>query len=152
MTRSNSENSIREFGAPVYAIGEAPVYSHQPLSPYFSGYLDPMPLQKGAFAKAGTSTCPTLQLASSLPALAVKTPPDLTTSGYLPVHQPLLSQMNQLIQLQGIYNSLMQQSISEDCMVSTTLSGVRMYMMYICLLYTSPSPRDRQKSRMPASA
>ena len=26
------------------------------------------------------------------------------------------------------------------------------YMSYICLLYTSPSPRDRQKSRMPSSA
>ena len=25
-------------------------------------------------------------------------------------------------------------------------------MSYICLLYTSPSPRDRQKSRMPSSA
>ena len=25
-------------------------------------------------------------------------------------------------------------------------------MAYICLLYTSPSPRDRQKSRMPSSA
>ena len=25
-------------------------------------------------------------------------------------------------------------------------------MYYICLLYTSPSPRDRQKSRMPSSA
>ena len=24
--------------------------------------------------------------------------------------------------------------------------------MHICLLYTSPSPRDRQKSRMPSSA
>ena len=26
------------------------------------------------------------------------------------------------------------------------------YGDYICLLYTSPSPRDRQKSRMPSSA
>ena len=26
------------------------------------------------------------------------------------------------------------------------------YKVYICLLYTSPSPRDRQKSRMPSSA
>ena len=26
------------------------------------------------------------------------------------------------------------------------------YMYYCCLLYTSPSPRDRQKSRMPSSA
>ena len=25
-------------------------------------------------------------------------------------------------------------------------------IMYSCLLYTSPSPRDRQKSRMPSSA
>ena len=25
-------------------------------------------------------------------------------------------------------------------------------MLQICLLYTSPSPRDRQKSRMPSSA
>ena len=25
-------------------------------------------------------------------------------------------------------------------------------MNYFCLLYTSPSPRDRQKSRMPSSA
>ena len=24
--------------------------------------------------------------------------------------------------------------------------------LYVCLLYTSPSPRDRQKSRMPSSA
>ena len=26
------------------------------------------------------------------------------------------------------------------------------YSLYLCLLYTSPSPRDRQKSRMPSSA
>ena len=25
-------------------------------------------------------------------------------------------------------------------------------ILYTCLLYTSPSPRDRQKSRMPSSA
>ena len=25
-------------------------------------------------------------------------------------------------------------------------------LVYVCLLYTSPSPRDRQKSRMPSSA
>ena len=25
-------------------------------------------------------------------------------------------------------------------------------LQYVCLLYTSPSPRDRQKSRMPSSA
>ena len=30
--------------------------------------------------------------------------------------------------------------------------GERLAQGYACLLYTSPSPRDRQKSRMPSSA
>ena len=30
--------------------------------------------------------------------------------------------------------------------------GNQHYVFNICLLYTSPSPRDRQKSRMPSSA
>ena len=33
--------------------------------------------------------------------------------------------------------------------VQVIITGV---MLYRCLLYTSPSPRDRQKSRMPSSA
>ena len=36
---------------------------------------------------------------------------------------------------------------------SGTVSGVVLSRPYkVCLLYTSPSPRDRQKSRMPSSA
>ena len=31
-------------------------------------------------------------------------------------------------------------------------SAANATMTYTCLLYTSPSPRDRQKSRMPSSA
>ena len=31
------------------------------------------------------------------------------------------------------------------------VGGINKYIK-ICLLYTSPSPRDRQKSRMPSSA
>src|SRR5678810_1433656 len=30
--------------------------------------------------------------------------------------------------------------------------GIHHVLVYPCLLYTSPSPRDRQKSRMPSSA
>ena len=30
--------------------------------------------------------------------------------------------------------------------------GINKWSFCICLLYTSPSPRDRQKSRMPSSA
>ena len=40
--------------------------------------------------------------------------------------------------------------------ISDALGGVWQWMVVllflICLLYTSPSPRDRQKSRMPSSA
>ena len=32
------------------------------------------------------------------------------------------------------------------------LKGKKMILLDGCLLYTSPSPRDRQKSRMPSSA
>ena len=34
------------------------------------------------------------------------------------------------------------------------IEGIRSKLPYLksCLLYTSPSPRDRQKSRMPSSA
>ena len=38
---------------------------------------------------------------------------------------------------------------------STTVPGgpaISAWLTYRCLLYTSPSPRDRQKSRMPSSA
>ena len=31
-------------------------------------------------------------------------------------------------------------------------ASMNVYLMNFCLLYTSPSPRDRQKSRMPSSA
>ena len=34
----------------------------------------------------------------------------------------------------------------------TSLQGITIGEDYGCLLYTSPSPRDRQKSRMPSSA
>ena len=32
------------------------------------------------------------------------------------------------------------------------MPGPEVYLSYICLLYTSPSPRDRTRSRMPSSA
>ena len=36
--------------------------------------------------------------------------------------------------------------------VDLRAAGHRIANIYACLLYTSPSPRDRQKSRMPSSA
>ena len=32
------------------------------------------------------------------------------------------------------------------------ITNIKSDSLYDCLLYTSPSPRDRQKSRMPSSA
>ena len=32
------------------------------------------------------------------------------------------------------------------------MNGNRVYLYYNCLLYTSPSPRDVEESRMPSSA
>ena len=40
---------------------------------------------------------------------------------------------------------------TENC-VTTSICWVSRVTLYSCLLYTSPSPRDRQKSRMPSSA
>ena len=33
-----------------------------------------------------------------------------------------------------------------------TVDHKRIGLMYLCLLYTSPSPRDKRQSRMPSSA
>ena len=40
----------------------------------------------------------------------------------------------------------------DNQMNSETSEKLIKYLMKHCLLYTSPSPRDRQKSRMPSSA
>ena len=40
----------------------------------------------------------------------------------------------------------------EACVRSALGDGVPGDLIETCLLYTSPSPRDRQKSRMPSSA
>ena len=42
--------------------------------------------------------------------------------------------------------------LSKQADVSTTKKGTKVIRFGICLLYTSPSPRDRTRSRMPSSA
>ena len=39
-----------------------------------------------------------------------------------------------------------------NCDLSNESNLFHILNMHTCLLYTSPSPRDRQKSRMPSSA
>ena len=40
----------------------------------------------------------------------------------------------------------------ENPMTNELQINLKQASYYVCLLYTSPSPRDRQKSRMPSSA
>ena len=47
--------------------------------------------------------------------------------------------------------SRMLRSLESEGLVTVTPSGADARVR-VCLLYTSPSPRDRQKSRMPSSA
>ena len=42
--------------------------------------------------------------------------------------------------------------LSEDCNWRTKSPHIKQGRVYYCLLYTSPSPRDRTRSRMPSSA
>ena len=42
--------------------------------------------------------------------------------------------------------------IIKDLTIVDTLNGGYNIQIYSCLLYTSPSPRDRTRSRMPSSA
>jgi len=42
--------------------------------------------------------------------------------------------------------------VLEGILIATYAIGAEQAYIYICLLYTSPSPRDRTRSRMPSSA
>ena len=46
----------------------------------------------------------------------------------------------------------MRQSQEQGGKLEDTTTAIEELKEYVCLLYTSPSPRDRQKSRMPSSA
>eukprot|EP00828_Plagiopyla_frontata_P045111 TRINITY_DN7614_c0_g1_i1.p1 TRINITY_DN7614_c0_g1~~TRINITY_DN7614_c0_g1_i1.p1 ORF type:complete len:103 (-),score=28.80 TRINITY_DN7614_c0_g1_i1:29-337(-) len=48
----------------------------------------------------------------------------------------------------SLFHSIFYHYPSEDVYAD----GIELPLPTICLLYTSPSPRDRQKSRMPSSA
>ena len=45
----------------------------------------------------------------------------------------------------GVYEALCGAGIEPDWVIGTSIGA-------ICLLYTSPSPRDKRQSRMPSSA
>ena len=52
----------------------------------------------------------------------------------------------------AIMNFLKFQNIAVRILTSKTEINTNVFLLGICLLYTSPSPRDRTRSRMPSSA
>ena len=55
------------------------------------------------------------------------------------------------------YSSTLNECIGEKAKIKLLILDIDGVLtdgtkVYTCLLYTSPSPRDRQKSRMPSSA
>ena len=55
------------------------------------------------------------------------------------------------VQLVGLPDKAIQES-RERVRSALRNSGFRAPLVRVCLLYTSPSPRDRTRSRMPSSA
>ena len=52
----------------------------------------------------------------------------------------------------GAVEAVQQQYTAEGGMACSAEKAPSIVPVKVCLLYTSPSPRDRQKSRMPSSA
>ena len=50
------------------------------------------------------------------------------------------------------YTGITQRAIISSLQSDLTNNSNQLKMFQICLLYTSPSPRDRTRSRMPSSA
>ena len=55
--------------------------------------------------------------------------------------------------LNALFSQLQNKKVNNWLTYLFSDSGLgKSHLLYACLLYTSPSPRDRQKSRMPSSA
>ena len=85
---------------------------------------------------------------SELPGVAVR---DVAESLY--IHPFMLSRWRK----QAREGLIMTKGVAVDKAVAAELKELRRVkkayeQLKLCLLYTSPSPRDRQKSRMPSSA
>ena len=56
------------------------------------------------------------------------------------------------VAVRGVLRALKEEDQAVICSATSCLEVSTFLYPYTCLLYTSPSPRDRQKSRMPSSA
>ena len=56
------------------------------------------------------------------------------------------------LKAKGVSTTLIDARFAKPLDEELILKSAKEHELMICLLYTSPSPRDRQKSRMPSSA
>ena len=59
-----------------------------------------------------------------------------------------IMQANDIDNIKRYCTHLLRKKFDQDIFMASLLNR----LIELCLLYTSPSPRDRQKSRMPSSA
>ena len=64
----------------------------------------------------------------------------------------VLSQPKLTKTLSGELSGDLSKVVTNSSEYISSMSSYKSALSQICLLYTSPSPRDRQKSRMPSSA
>ena len=57
-----------------------------------------------------------------------------------------------VVDIDGVFPVLVAKVLGEDLHVSRQDNEVDRFLLKDCLLYTSPSPRDKRQSRMPSSA
>ena len=71
------------------------------------------------------------------------------------VYESINAELERLVRAQAPLFEIVREQILE-CLTENNLPVVDVRMspenIYTCLLYTSPSPRDRTRSRMPSSA
>ena len=73
-------------------------------------------------------------------------------SSQQPSYQELLETCEELRKTAARAIGIKQELIETKEALDSELGRYRQLQRYVCLLYTSPSPRDRTRSRMPSSA
>ena len=70
---------------------------------------------------------------------------------FLYQNERLLKRIKPIAEELGV-ETLVECDVSSDDSIDKAFLEIKKKWGKVCLLYTSPSPRDRQKSRMPSSA
>ena len=87
------------------------------------------------------------RLVVSMPVDMVVVPGGEGDFGVLPGHAPLIASVRP-----GVIEIYDGREVSDRIFVAGGFAEVTRERCTVCLLYTSPSPRDRTRSRMPSSA